>query len=80
VDSNPRDDSAAAWLAVNQAEVSPRSSRMAAGDTVVVVTGQVRRDLVGTPWDDRFQPVDAGVSVRRLAGIELYRLGAAVCG
>jgi hypothetical protein len=45
------------------------------GDTVVFVTGQVQRDLMGTAWDERFQRIDVEPSTPRLADIEIYRLG-----
>ena len=32
-------------------------SRLPPGNTSIFVTGQVRRDLMGTPWDERLQPV-----------------------
>ena len=51
------------------------ASRTSPGDTVVVVTGQVRRDLVGTAWNERFQRIDVKPSLPRLADIEIYRLG-----
>jgi class 3 adenylate cyclase len=44
-------------------------------DTVVLVTGQVRRDLVGSEWDERFQRMDVRASVPELADLEIYRLG-----
>jgi hypothetical protein len=44
-------------------------------DTVVLVTGQVRSDLAGSAWDERFQRVDVGPSGPGLADIEIYRLG-----
>jgi class 3 adenylate cyclase len=44
-------------------------------DTVVLVTGQVQGDLVGSEWDKRFQRVDVRPSVPVLADIEIYRLG-----
>jgi hypothetical protein len=42
--------------------------------TVVLVTGQVQRDLVGSAWDERLKRVDVGPSVPALADIEIYRL------
>jgi len=57
------------------AAVERVARRVSPGDTVVFVTGQVRRDLVGSAWDERFQRVDVGPSVPGLAGIEIYRLG-----
>ena len=57
------------------AAVERVARRVSPGDTVVFVTGQVRRDLVGSAWDERFQRVDVGPSVPGLADIEIYRLG-----
>jgi class 3 adenylate cyclase len=61
---------------VNIAEAVERvASRLSPADTVVLVTGQVRRDLVGSAWDERFQRLDVRPSAPRLADIEIYRLG-----
>ncbi len=57
------------------AAVERVASCTAPGDTIVFVTGQVRRDLVGTTWDERFQRIDVRPSVPGLADIEIYRLG-----
>jgi hypothetical protein len=57
------------------AAVERVASRMSPGDTVVFVTGQVRRDLVGTVGDERFQRVDVRSGVPGLADIEIYCLG-----
>jgi adenylate cyclase len=57
------------------AAVERVASRLSPADTVVLVTGQVRRDLVGSAWDERFQRVDVTASVPGLADIEIYRLG-----
>jgi class 3 adenylate cyclase len=54
------------------AAVERVASRTSPGDTVVFVTGPVWRDLVGSPWDKRFQRVDVRSSA---ADIEIYRLG-----
>jgi class 3 adenylate cyclase len=43
-------------------------------DPAIFVTGQVRQDLVGTPWEARLQPLDARLTASRLAEIEVYRL------
>ncbi len=51
------------------------TSRLASGDTSIFVTGQVRKQLVGTPWDGRLQPVDIRSTSPRLAQIEFYRFG-----
>jgi len=57
------------------AAVERVASRLSPADTVVLVTGQVRRDLVGSEWDKRFQHADVRPSVPVLADIEIYRLG-----
>jgi class 3 adenylate cyclase len=44
------------------------------GDTGIFVTGQVRRALEGTPWDERLQPVAVQPLPPQLAEIEIYRL------
>jgi class 3 adenylate cyclase len=51
------------------------TSRLEAEDESIFLTGLVRKDLAGTPWDGRLQPVDIRPSPPRLAGIEVYRLG-----
>jgi class 3 adenylate cyclase len=50
------------------------TSRLPPGNTAIFVTGQVRRDLVGTPWAERLQRVDVRPPNPRLAKIEIYRL------
>lgn len=45
--------------------------------TSIHVTGHVRKDLAGTPWDARLRPVDLSPWPPRLADIEIYRLDAA---
>ena len=57
------------------AAVERAASRLSPADTVVLVTGQVRCDLVGSAWDKRFQRVDVRSSVPGLSDIEIYRLG-----
>jgi class 3 adenylate cyclase len=57
------------------AAVERVASRVSPTDTVVLVTGQVQRDLVGSAWDERLQRVDVGQNVPVLADIEIYRLG-----
>jgi hypothetical protein len=47
----------------------PQGTWSETGDTAIFVTGQVRRDLEGTPWDERLQPITP-----QLAEIEIYRL------
>jgi class 3 adenylate cyclase len=63
-----RDLNIAAALERLASHVSPR-------DTGIFITGQVRRDLVGSGWDQRLQRVDVGSSSPILADIEVYRLG-----
>ena len=50
------------------------TSRLASGDTSVFVSGPVRGDLVGTPWEGRLQAVDLRGASPRLGEIEVYRL------
>ena len=50
--------------------------RLAGNDTAIFVTGQVRRELLGTPWHARLRRVDVGPGyLDRLAEIEVFRLG-----
>jgi class 3 adenylate cyclase len=58
------------------ANVEGITSRLASGDASIFLTGQVRENLVATPWDGRLQPVDIPPSSPGLAGIEIYRLEA----
>jgi adenylate cyclase len=51
------------------------TSRLESDGASIFLTGQVRKDLAGTPWDKRLQPVDIRASSPRLAGIDVYRLG-----
>jgi class 3 adenylate cyclase len=55
--------------------VESATSRLPPGETSIFVTRQVQRDLMGTPWEERLQPVDVRPAPPRLAGIEIYRLG-----
>jgi class 3 adenylate cyclase len=57
------------------AAVERVAGRASPGETDILVTGQVRRDLAGGAWDQRFQRVDVGPTVPALADIEIYRLG-----
>jgi class 3 adenylate cyclase len=60
---------------LNVAEgIERATSRLLPGNTSIFVTGQVRQDLVGTPWDERLQPVAVRSTDPRLAEIEIYRL------
>jgi hypothetical protein len=54
--------------------VESATSRLPPGNTSIFVTGQVRRDLVETPWDERLRLVDVRPTNLRLAEIEIYRL------
>ena len=54
--------------------VESATSHLPPGHTSIFVTGQVRRNLVETPWDERFQPVVVQPTAPRFAEIEIYRL------
>lgn len=57
------------------AELENESRRvLSTSECSIFVTGQVRRDLVGSPWGTRLQPVDIRPTAPRLAEIEIYRL------
>jgi class 3 adenylate cyclase len=43
----------------------------------IFITGEVRRNLVGTLWDRRLELVDVGWAPPRLPKVEIYRLGEA---
>jgi class 3 adenylate cyclase len=61
---------------LNTAGVVQRAaSRSSRGDSVVFVTGQVRRDLAGTVWDELLQRTPVDPTLARIADMELYRLG-----
>jgi adenylate cyclase len=51
-----------------------RATRLPPGATAICVTSQVRRDLVGTPWHTRLQPIDVEPIVPQLAEMAVYRL------
>jgi hypothetical protein len=51
-----------------------RAARLPPGDPSIFVTGQVRRDLAGTPWDERLPAADIQPLTPQLAEIEIYRL------
>jgi len=57
------------------AAVERVASRLSPADTIVLVTGQVRDDLVDSEWGERFHRIDVGPTVPVLADIEIYRLG-----
>jgi len=50
------------------------TSRLSSSGTSIFLTGDVRKELAGTRWDDRLSPVDIRASFPRLADIEIYRL------
>ena len=50
------------------------TSRLGSSGTSIFLTGQVRKDLAGTQWDERLRPVDIQASSPRLADIEIHRL------
>jgi class 3 adenylate cyclase len=56
--------------------VESATSRLEARGTSIFVTGDVRKDLAGTAWEGRLRPVAIDPRPPRLAGIEIYRLGA----
>jgi len=61
-------------------ELESESRRvLLAPECSIFVTGQVCRDLVGSPWDGRLRPVDIHPISPRLAEIEIYRLGNRSC-
>jgi class 3 adenylate cyclase len=63
-------------IAINVAVwVERATAHLPPGDTSIFVTGPVQRDLAGTPWHTRLQPVDVEPIVPPLAEIEVYRLG-----
>lgn len=56
--------------------VMSAGKQLAGNETPIFVTGQVRRELLGTPWHARLRRVDVGPGDRdRLAEIEVFRLG-----
>jgi adenylate cyclase len=58
------------------AELENESRRvLSTGECSIFITGQVRRDLVGSSWDARLQPVVISPTAPILADIEIYRLG-----
>ena len=60
--------------------VKRATAHLPPGDTSILVTRQVRLDLVGTPWHKRLQPVDVEPIVPQLTEIEVYRLGKPASG
>ena len=56
-------------------EIINAGKRFVGGDPDVFVTGQVRQELMGTPWRARLRRVDVGPGHRDgLAEIEVFRL------
>jgi len=57
------------------AQAVDSAQQISSSDAVILVTGQVQKDLADTPWADRLQSVDIGSGDRgRLAGIDVFRL------
>jgi adenylate cyclase len=56
-------------------DLEAATSGLASGDGSIFITGEVRTGLLGTSWEKRLQPVDFQPTSKRLAQIELYRLG-----
>ncbi len=54
--------------------VEGATSRIPSDDTSIFVTGEVRRDLDGTVWGERLQPIDLRPTSPRLTAISIYRL------
>jgi hypothetical protein len=55
--------------------VMSTGKRLADNDTAIFATGQVQRELLGTPWQVRLRRVDVGPGNRdHLADIEVFRL------
>jgi|SRR6516162_516230 class 3 adenylate cyclase len=55
--------------------VMSAGKRLAGNDTAIFVTGQVRRELLGTPWQARLRRVDIAPGHRDyLTDIEVFRL------
>jgi class 3 adenylate cyclase len=50
------------------------AGRLPKMDASVLVSGPVRRDVTGTPWEHQLQIVDIGPPGPYLAGLEIYRL------
>jgi class 3 adenylate cyclase len=55
-------------------QIESATRRLPPRDTSIFVTGQVRLDLVGTPWEERLQPLDVRLTSPQPAEIEIYRL------
>jgi len=47
------------------------------GEPTILVTGNVRRDLAGTLWEGRLEPLDAGSHLPEFAKVEVFRVRSA---
>jgi adenylate cyclase len=57
------------------ANLESATNRLASGEASIFLTEHVRKELVGTTWDERLLRVDIGPTFPRLARIRVYRLG-----
>lgn len=57
------------------AAVERASRNVPGGGPSVLLTGQVREELIGTSWDERLERVELEAAPPRLAKLEIYRLG-----
>jgi class 3 adenylate cyclase len=48
---------------------------LAAGEGGIFITGEVRKGLAGPGWDARLQRVDVSSDDRRIANVDIYRVG-----
>jgi class 3 adenylate cyclase len=53
--------------------VESATQRVLAGEASILVTGQARQALVGSPWEERLQPLDTGLLSPPLDEMEIYR-------
>jgi class 3 adenylate cyclase len=54
--------------------VESAMQRVLAGEPAILVTGQARQALVGSPWEERLQPLDTGLLSPPLDEMEIYRV------
>ena len=54
-------------------DLETATSRLAAGDTSIFISGQVREGLVGSPWEGRLHPIDIPPMYQRPTDLALYR-------
>ncbi len=54
--------------------VESATPRVLAAEPAILVTGQARQALVGSPWEERLQPLDTGLLSPPLDEMEIYRL------